>query len=137
MTWNIFGGYIREIPLPHKRLFNKNNINVLTKEKRVVYVTFSTFKGFVEGAIHYYVSLDEEDNPIKIIDEGKVKWCLCWDDEDGKGKKLERRFASKAAAKKWVREIFEKEFTDHILKERDYDTLEPISPKWFYKNDGD
>jgi hypothetical protein len=92
------GGYLKEIPKPHVRMFPNE------KSKRRVSVAVMVYD--LVGGRHYRVSVTEEDNPIwnshtqaehspnwkeiQGTEYGKkvVGWQVAWDDEEGKGLEL-------------------------------------------------
>jgi len=72
LRWS-HGGHLEEISKPHTRFFPN------PYRKRKVTVTISRYYGI---GLHYYVSLQEEDNPIW---NGEA-WQTAWDDKEGRGR---------------------------------------------------
>jgi hypothetical protein len=129
---DIFGGKLSDISPGSKRKFPG-------KEKRKVKVSIGTFD-FI-GGIHYYVDLEEEDNPFM---------CRCTDsfspnrglhehrphnDEEGRGKAFHNRFDTKTQAERWAVKKFKEEFSKktHVLVEK----YSEKKRQWMYKNNGD
>jgi hypothetical protein len=100
------GGYLKEVPLPHKRWYNG-------RRKREV--TIGVYVWWGTGS-HYYVNVDEDDNAIWNTKE--KLWHLCWDDPE-KGKRFNRKFDNVGEAVKYVRTLVRKHFpkkTHKLLK---------------------
>lgn len=122
--FHVFGGYLKDIPLPHKRRFPSK------EEKRQVYVSISKFYGI---GIHYHVSLREEDNPILDTSKEKPIWREAWDDEEGKGKHFFDKFKTDAEMEDFIKKTQKKEFPKKTHRLSFSDT---VQKRWFYR-DGD
>jgi hypothetical protein len=70
----VTGGHIKDFQ--HLSPFTRKFPNRYSRRK--VKVTISRYYGY---GPHYYVTIQEEDNPIW---DGK-EWRMCWDDKEGKG----------------------------------------------------
>jgi hypothetical protein len=91
------GGYIKEVPLPHKRWYNGRR----KREVKIgVYVWWGT-------GTHYYASVEEDDNAIWNTKENL--WQLCWDDPE-KGKRFDKKFDNIGQARDWVTKLLRKHF---------------------------
>jgi len=130
------GGYLKDIPKPHRRKFPEFG-------PRQVRVHIMKYYGI---GVHYYASVEEEDNPIwnpltygekdsywKDTERGNevVGWQIAWDDREGRG----RRFNSPGTKspywiRKWVRETIKKHFRPFDAYE-----FEDMMGKrmWFYR----
>ena len=69
------GGYLKDIPLPHRRFWPG------APRKKSVRIRIMRYYG--QGP-HYHTSLKEEHNPIWDTIEGT--WRESWDDEEGRGR---------------------------------------------------
>lgn len=106
----LWGGYLREIPKPHKRKWPES------REKRTVNISCSIYSGIGK---HYYVSILEEDNPI--WNAKREVWQKAWDDKKGKGKSFgTRSFDSHRQAMDHIRKILAENFSPET--------------HWFYEN---
>lgn len=114
---SVFGGYLKDIPKPHRRLFSDR------RRKRAVRVEISRFYGI---GVHYYVSLQLENNPV--WNRETKTWQLAWDDTVGRGTTVTMRFNTESQAKQWVAEQRSKVVhRNHVF----YEGL--TEKKWFYK----
>ncbi len=116
------GGYLKDIPKPHRRYFSTK------RRKRRVEISCAIWWG--HGGNHRNVTIQEEDNPIWNSTE--ESWQISWDDKDGHGQTLERRFKKTEIDKMnaWIKRNLEKHFPGHrhIVKKD--------NNRWMYK-DGD
>lgn len=122
------GGLLADIPKPHVRMFPG-------KKRRKVRCKISSFIGLCPDAKHFYVSLQEEDNPIlNLKDE---TWQSAWDDPEAKGKSFGHydegvgEFLTEEDAQKAIVAIFNREFSTktHVMVIDGYSR----KPKWAYK----
>lgn len=111
------GGYLKEIPKPHRRWYNG-------RRKREVKIGVHVFWGV---GIHYYVTVEEDDNAIW---NSKDKlWQLCWDDPK-KGKRFDQKFGNIVEAREWVKKLQQKHFPKKTHKmSQDWHNLEWKSDK--------
>ena len=121
----IFGGYLKEIPKPHKRKFEDK------RRKREVTVTITMFFGVGK---HYYVGIREEDNPIwdsTVEEHGPIGWHHAWDDDGKNGERFSERFTIKEDAERYIKKKFKK----HFPKKTHKLVLDLIgeTTQWFYK----
>ena len=79
-----------------------------------VSIAISTFKGFVAGAYHYYVSLTEFGEKTRHLHS--------------------ESFVTKAQARIWAREMWEEHFDDD---EHFYTGLGGVELPWMYTREGD
>jgi hypothetical protein len=78
VTHTRHGGYLKDIPLPHIRMFpNKAG------HKRTVCLDVYSWLGIGLEAKHYYVRSRQEDN--YIWNSHDALWQLAWGDNTGKG----------------------------------------------------
>ena len=114
-----FGGYLKDLSKPYKRQFPCDR-------KREVLARVSKYYGV---GVHYHISITEEENPI--WDKKENCWRTCWDDKskETEGKRFDDSFIDYDGAEKWIKEIFEKNFSSktHLLR---FDFEE--EKKWFY-----
>lgn len=109
----VTGGYLRDIPKPHKRRWPNETL------QRCLMVTISHYSGFGR---HYYVSAEQGHNPIwdirDAVDWGRpgksIGWTACWDDEEGRGKVLSSsQFNTHIQATGWIEKVLLPQFPDH------------------------
>jgi hypothetical protein len=113
-----FGGYLEEVPKPHKRKFDDK------RRKRRVFIRITIFYGI---GIHYYVDIREESNPIWHKD--KKCWWEPWDFKDDRLYFTERCLTEKDAMD-YIKKMELKYFpsTTHKLIKGDLG-----QKKWNYK----
>ena len=107
------GGYRDELPLPKVRKFNNK------RKKRKVEVTITTFQSmYIEGigGSHFYISLEEEGNPLLDRSAEGPAWVDCWDDDDYEGKRFSTRCESKSDAAHFITVTWFKEFSSATHK---------------------
>jgi len=109
----ITGGYLKDIPLPHKRQW--------LGEERQRNLRVRIVRYFGAGK-HYYVSAEQAFNPVWDSSDaadwsrpGEPRgWTACWDDKEGKGKLLSSgRFGTRLQAMNWIQDIVLPQFPDH------------------------
>jgi len=114
----ITGGYLKDVPLPHKRRWPGE------KRQREVHAQIARYVGAMGR--HYYASIQEERNPIWDTSDafgrpGVAGWVCCWDDEGCKGKQLfTEKFDTHVQAMGWVKRMMTEHFPDHELIVDDY-----------------
>ena len=112
---HIYGGYLKDVPLPWIRLFDDK------RRHRCVTARVMTWVGITSGAEHYYARIREEDDPILDTSPGfiihdKPAWRLCWDDRIGEGKEFNSPpLLTKVEAYQWIRNTKDKKFPKHRL----------------------
>ena len=113
------GGYLREIPKPHRRMFTPGG-----RKKRSVRLSVFVYS----NGRHYKTSLYQEDNPI--WNRETKCWQRAWDDDEGKGKRLDRSCDSTVEVRRWVRHVLAAIFKGHKLE---HDFLEEdVKPLFLY-----
>jgi hypothetical protein len=108
------GGYLKEVPKPHKRWYDDK------RRKRVVQIEVMVFWGIGH---HYYVNIKEDWNGIwNAKDE---LWQECWDDPKARGKQFDKKFDNCVLAAEWVKQIQKKHFPKRTHKlEGNWDNLQ-------------
>jgi len=128
-----FGGNIADYPGPLKFRWPDD-----LKHLRELNVTIQSWKGTELNAKHYYVSIDQDDNPF--WDEEEQAWRVCWDHpKQHKGTVIHERFNTLHEAILWVDRTIADLFSDtvHYIHFTDY-TEDNIKAKWnALKLDGD
>lgn len=112
---------------------------------RRVDVNFSTFMGSVPWAKHYFVTIEEEHNEIILENTSTMlRTQSPWDDREGEGRKFDRKFVSKTAAKNYAERIFRKHFNDgeHVMvasyeEDGALDKVPEEFRQYIYGRDGD
>ena len=119
------GGRFEEIPLPIVRLFADK------RRKREVTVHIGIFSGV---GMHYHVDIREENDGLldRSIDppyRKKPVWRECWHDQGAKGMMCWKKFNSVADAARYVKRIWNKEFSDktHKLITRNKDFVKRLN----------
>lgn len=100
-----YGGYLRDIPLPHERRWPGSTI------KRDATLRISNWM------VHWWAEIVEDENPI--WDSAQEVWRCCWDDD--KSDKSERggrridggKFSRRLEALHWGLGVLDTEFSDH------------------------
>lgn len=123
----VSGGHLANVPKPYRRMFHDKRL------KRTVTARVMQFVGLGR---HFHVSLTQEDNPI--LDEcgdppfiESPCWRLAWDDEDGRGIYITRKFSTWERAMVFIEKTCAKKFPGHRI-ERQYDESTHV-----YKTEGD
>jgi len=131
----IFGGYFSDIPEPHRFKYPDSD------EKRVVRVTINSWVGISPGAIHYYATIQEEENPVWNAtineDTGEAEgWTVCWDHpNEHNGRRFTKNdFLDRVLAKAWAAKIVKKFFPDHEVR-IDYDEDEKMIFRYLREGD--
>lgn len=128
----ITGGYLKDVPLPHKRRWPGE------ERQREVRAQVSRYLG--GGGRHYYASMEQEQNPIwdtsDAADWGRsgqeMGWICCWDDKGCRGAMLTTRpFDTHIQAMLWFDKMMQERFPDHELIVSDY------SGEFYYTTEGD
>ena len=117
-----YGGTLDDIPLPHIRRWPNEN----KEDPRPVTVRIMKFWGI---GSHYYVSVDEHDNPI--WNSKKKCFTQPWTDPGGKGRKFDclQRPRSYYLAKRWAMMIIGKHFSDGNYR---IDIEDNSGNEWYY-----
>lgn len=121
----IYGGYLKEIPTPWKREFDKKARND-EGQKRKVHVKVFKFYG---AGHHYYVRIEEEPNAIWNSERRDFQ--VAWDDAKAKGREFHDKFNKPEHVENFIKRTLERRFRNH---KPDYQGEEDI--RWYYK-DGD
>lgn len=125
------GGYLKEIPKPHKRYFDDR------RRRREVTIHITIYQGI---GMHYHVTLSEEDDSIWNISSSEyyedevVGWQTARDDDRSKGESISEKFNTPRQAEAFVRKTLRRRFPRKTHKYVYGWTGQ--SRKWFYK-DGD
>jgi hypothetical protein len=115
------GGYLREIPKPHVRMFADK------RRRRKVSVTIGVFYGIGH---HYHVTMSEEDNPIWNCAENC--WQFAWDDKNYRGRIETGIFGLETQAIDYVKRTARRYFPKHSHR-----LTKPFSSsRFFYKEEG-
>ena len=129
----ILGGKIEDYPGPLKFRWPDD-----VKHLRELVVTITSWKGTELGATHYYVSIEQEDNPF--WGEEEQNWIVCWDHwQEKKGKRINERLKSLHEAMLWVDQTVTDLFSDmeYDVRFTNY-TDDDIKAKWnALRRDGD
>jgi hypothetical protein len=119
--WTTFGGYVKEIPKPHKRFFD---------DKRRVWPIRVSITRYMGIGVHYYPSLELESNPIWNA-EAK-SWQLAHDDDEGAEKRIRGpQCNSYEEAAKWVEYTYKTRFGRR--KQRYKLVHQFTDERWFYR----
>jgi len=132
---SIFGGYLKDIPEPHKRMFPG-------EKKRAVKVTVMKYD-MVAGGIHYHVTMEEGSNPI--WDSSVEDWRGAWDDDDLGGAIEHETTDTIGQATDFIKRVWSEKFSDdtHYLhsftstKEMSIDDLDKYWRELFKPMPGD
>ncbi|MCG3207172.1 MAG: hypothetical protein FOGNACKC_00772 [Anaerolineae bacterium] len=137
----IRGGHLNEVPLPHRRRWPDD------PQPREVVITILTWAGLSPGATHFHLDVHEEDNPIwdsrtqreempglyeEVVDklraegrevnhaywDGVCGWRVCWDDEEGKGRKETSIHNSAVSAVEAGRQLIAERYSDGAWRVR-------------------
>lgn len=109
----ISGGYLKDIPQPHRRQWPKET------RKRRLNIRISRYSGIGR---HYYVAARQEHNPIWDSRDAASwgqpgepnGWRYCWDDKEGAGKFLSsEQFNIHAEATMWIEDVLLPQFPNH------------------------
>lgn len=102
---------LTDIPKPYKRFYDDK------RQKRLVFVRITTWRGIAIGAKHYYAEVYEDSNPI--VYNGKHYHFS--DDKKVEGKKfggvLDTSFSTFDSALDWTVDIIKCHFSKHKLIE--------------------
>jgi len=79
------------------------------RRKRRVHFDVTSYKGLDPGAVHYYVKLTEEDNPL--WDAKERAWRSCWDDKKSQGSVVKSETKSASRSLEMVEELFRMHFS--------------------------
>lgn len=123
-TSTSYGGYLKDIPQPHKRMHPNK------QQKRRVTFQILTWIGWDPSAKHYFSKLIEEPN---FIYNSKTKmWVHAWDDKECYGKTFQRAFTNMKKARKWAIDTYRDKFSPetHYLMD---DGATEIKLRWSYK----
>jgi hypothetical protein len=101
------GGYIRDLPLPHRRYWPNE------AEQRGVTIRFRDWSAAIGGS-HINLEIKEEHN--YIWDEKERIWRECWDDDKGMGFRLDTKFERYEDAIKVARAIVRIMFQKHKVR---------------------
>jgi hypothetical protein len=129
------GGYIKDIPKPHRRMFPG-------KTKRKLRISVARYS----CGVHYYVTIREEDNPIwdkslhgpgwgKERADKPIGWHVAWDDKKGKGREFEQRCNTSRAASKYIADMVAKHFPADLYEIEGDSFTNKITHQ--YKREGD
>ena len=132
------GGYLKDIPKPHRRRWPDD-----TEAKRCVHIRCAMYS----VGVHYWVSLEEEDNPLwnsGVYNDSWgdsagtiIGWQIAWDDEDARGRRFEKQTKSFAEAQHFARKVM----AEHFPPDQYYVTgeAELLAPRvqHLYRHEGD
>lgn len=128
----IHGGKIAEVPEPHKRKWPESD------EPRDVHIRGGQYPGYP----HFYVRVEEDENPIWDASPNSYGrpdqphgWRICWDDEEGKGKKFDcapKKWTRRSTVAAWIKDLLLTHFEGerymihdgaHVLHDWDEDSM--------------
>jgi len=118
----IMGGYLADIPKPHRRKFPGDH-------PREVRVRLTSWIGISPGAKHWYVDIKEEDN--YLWDEAEHSWRIAWDDKKGQGPSERAEFAGLDArdqALRWIRKMVRERYSNKSLWKVERDYMRSVGP---------
>jgi hypothetical protein len=134
------GGHLKEIPEPHIRRYPN------PYEKRQVKIRVSSWVGVSVGAVHTYVRVHEEENPLwrpawdEEIEPGRMvhwedAWQAAWDDKEAAGREFEKDVLHLKQAAKWLAGILKKNFPTSLYKiiRTELDTSERLALRYLVR----
>ncbi len=122
-TTGAFGGTLNDIPKPHIRKFYDYG-------KRRVRISIMRYS----MGLHYYVSIEEEDNPLwDTSNPKKPLWRVPWKDNKGKGISIGKQFNTVLAAEHFMVQTLKKQFSKSKYR-YDFETKET---EFIYSKEGD
>lgn len=90
-----------------------NPVRWYDDKRRKRYVTVKVMRYWGYGN-HYYVAIEEDDNPVAVPDEqGKIWWTEASNDPACRGKKFQKKFDFRDAAQRWIADIITEHFPTH------------------------
>jgi hypothetical protein len=140
------GGYIKDIPLPHKRRYPSD-----CGERRRVRINISRYD--MAGGIHWYASIHEANNPIwdprthaeadpqweevQGTEYGNrvIGWHQAWDDDEGRGREFSKRCQTRQEAIDFVEGIIAEHFSGDGYEIES--TFGQPYEKYLYRHEGD
>ena len=116
-AYRIIGGDLKEVPPPLVRMFPG-------PRRRRVRVSIDRYDGI---GVHWYVSIEEEPNPL--WDSNEDAWREAYDDPGRAGKSFHGRLGSRSGAYEWVKRTCLANFGP---KTHEVSNCTRV-PKWFYR----
>lgn len=122
------GGRVKDIPGDRRRMFDDK------RRKRGVTVTVTTWVGKSIGAMHVYVNIEEDENPI--YHPGGVPpfdvdpcWVTAWDDQEAKGRSRSFDFMSYELAMASIERLVAENFPGRRIRRID----DRVGKRWWKK----